>query len=119
MVLLAAFLGNFYNAQKNAMRSIKDAMSQEIVNELAKKSDSSCDKIAQSTAKKLYEISDAIVGAVENEINSTKEMIDSIISEMEKGRDNVDRRKAVLKECESGIKELSTRLDDFIFELVG
>ena len=54
---------------------------------------------------------------MDTEINETESRICGIISDIEKGKENVAARENLLADCEEQLKTLITRLDDLSFRL--
>ena len=109
---------NIVNGQSNAMKNLKAAVTTEIINSLTEKAEENAELVASGIGKKFAEIADEIVGAVDTEIGETENQIQSIVAEMEKGKENIASREKCIKDCEDKIKEISAQLDGLIFRLV-
>lgn len=117
-VLLVAIVNSWNSSSSGAMKKTKDMVSQKIVEQLTATADENSSQISEAICQKLDEIADSISSAIDNEISQTEEQVNSIMAEMEKGKENIEARKLVLNSCETKIKELSTNLDTFTFELI-
>ena len=101
-----------------AMKQLKTKLSDAFVENIASKSDEGADQIVESICLKLTDITADISTAIDNEIKQTEQQVNSIIEEMQKGEANIESCKQLIASCESKIKELSTDLDAFTFELI-
>ena len=117
-VLLVAIVNSWKSSSSGAMKKTKDMVSQKIVEQLTATADENSTQIADAICQKLDEIADGISSAIDNEISQTEEQVNSIVAEMEKGKENIEARKQVLDSCEIKIKQLSADLDTFTFELI-
>lgn len=117
-VVGAAIYMNWKKGSSNAMKKIKDSVCEEVVNKLSDGAEQRTDELVGQIQKKFTETSQQIVHAVEIELDETNNQIKGIISELEKGKQNIADREEELGQSETKIKELSTRLDALIFKLV-
>lgn len=115
--IIAAILGGGFTG-KAAMKSLKTKLSDEFVNSISKNADANSSQIVGSIGDKFAEISSDISKAIDNDINQAEQQVKGIITEMERGKANVQNRKQLLASCEAKITELSTELDAFTFELI-
>lgn len=114
----AAIYMNWKKGSSNAMKNIKDSICKEIVKKLSDGTEQRTNELVGEIQKKFTETAQQIIRAVEIELDETNNQIQGIIRELEKGKQNVDAKGEELKQSETKIKELSTRLDALIFKLV-
>ena len=116
--IAAAFVLNWQKSQSNAMASLKKQMTEELVSSLSDQADQNAVALCENIGGRFNELADQIVDAMGIEITETERQVEGIIQEMEKGKENIAQREAVIKNCEARIKELSSQLDNLIFQLV-
>lgn len=104
--------------KSEVIKRIKASLLPEMTGKLADSADEQATALAESIGRNLTEVADQVVKSVDVEILSTQEQIEGIIREMEKGRENIEAREAVLKACEEKIKDLNNGLTNFIFQLI-
>lgn len=109
---------NWKKGSSNAMIRIKDSICKEVVKKLSDDTEQRVNGLVGEILKKFGETAQQIVRAVEIELDETNNQIKGIISELEKGKQNVGKKEEELQQNETKIKELSTRLDALIFKLV-
>lgn len=117
-VVGTAIYMNLKKGSSNALKKLKESVCSEVVNKLSDGAEERANEIAGQIQKKFTETSQQIVRAVEIELEETNNQIRGIISELEKGKQNIAAREEELGQSETKIKELSTRLDALIFKLV-
>jgi GTPase SAR1 family protein len=115
--IAAAILGGGFKGAA-AMKELKEKLSKAFVDSISQNADANSSKTANAIAEKLSCLTEEISAAIDNEIEQAKQQVQCIIQEMEEGQANIDARKRVLSTCETRIKELSTKLDAFTFELI-
>lgn len=116
--IAAAFVLNWQKSQSNAMASLKKQMTEELVSSLSDQADQNAVALCENIGGRFNELADQIVDAMGIEITETERQVEGIIQEMEKGKENIAQRETVIKNCEARIKELSSQLDNLIFQLV-
>lgn len=117
-ILLVAIINSWHSSSSTAMKRTKELVSNHIVSQLASTSEETSSDMADSISQRLQDIANGISSAIDNEIAQTEQQVKGIISEMEKGKANIDARKKVLDSCEAKIKAISSDLDAFTFELI-
>lgn len=117
-ILLVAIINSWHSSSSTAMKRTKELVSNHIVSQLASTSEETSSDMADSISQRLQDIANGISSAIDNEIAQTEQQVKGIISEMEKGKANIDARKKVLDSCEAKIKTISSDLDAFTFELI-
>lgn len=115
--IIAAILGGGF-AGGAAMKSLKEKLSDKLVESISNSADANSTKTADTISEELLKLAGDISTAIDNEINQAEQQVEGIIAEMKKGQANIDARKRVLNSCETKIKNLSTELDTFTFELI-
>lgn len=116
--IVGAFLFNWNRGQAKSMEKLKSAITGEVAAQLSDQAEEAAVKLSESVSGRFEAIAQSIVGAMDAEITETERQIEGIIQEMEKGKENIAQREAVIKGCEAKIKELSSGLDELIFQLV-
>lgn len=117
-VLLTAIISSWKSSSSGAMKRTKEMVSEQIVNQLTANAGENSSQMAEAICQKLDEIANSISAAIDVEIGQTKEQVQSIIAEMQRGQASIDARKQVICSCENKITALSTELDAFTFELI-
>ena len=116
--LLATFAGMFfYTAGKhsdNVTKKLKTQVSAEIVKQLSDNAEATAKNIEETIYKKLKEIAQLIASAMDIEIKETENQINSIIADMEKGKEHIAQREAVISGCEKKIGDINIRLTDLV-----
>lgn len=113
--LVKALLG-----QKSGMtKKVKAAVIEETLQQMNASAYDSVEAIVGSVREKVTEIGDIVVSSMDTEISEVQLQVQDIITQMEQGQAEIDKRKALLASCEEQIKLLSTDLDNFIFQLIG
>ncbi len=118
MVILAAVGGNLFSGATNAMRTLKENITEQVANNMKEKTPGQAKEIADGIQQKFQEKADEIVESVSKELEDVEEQLNAVIREKEKGEKEVELRKESLKESEKKIHVLNRRLDDLIFALV-
>lgn len=117
-VIAGAVIFNLKKGESNAMKKIKGAVTSEMSSQLLSQAEKITSDLSSGVIGNFTELAEQIVHAVDAEINETKNQIDGIISEMEKGKENIARRQKEIDNCETKIKQISAQLDSLIFQLV-
>ena len=115
--LIAAIVGGGFRGDA-AMKKLKKDLGDEFSRNISSKAQESSDQVVDAISVKLVDISKDISSAIDNEINQAEQQVNGIIEEMKKGQANIDARKQIIAACETKIKEISTNLDAFTFELI-
>lgn len=118
MVMAAAIGGNLISGSSNALRTLKEHVTEQAVNAMKEKGPEQAKEIADGIRQKFQEKADEIVESVSKELADVEEQLNAVIREKEKGEKEVELRKESLKESEKKIHALNRRLDDLIFALV-
>lgn len=118
LTIVGAFLMNWINSETRAVKKLKESIKADVLQQLSGNADESSNDIAENITGKLTTLATQITGALDTEISELNEQVKGIIAEMEKGKDNIALRENVINTCENKIKELSTGLDELIFQLV-
>lgn len=117
-VLVGVIMRSVIKGEDALMKKLKESITTEIVNQLAGSAEDNSNALAEGIGGKFTEIVDQMVGAVDGEIQETENQVESIINEMEKGKENIKMKEEAISNCENRIKEISTKLDNLIFQLV-
>lgn len=75
-------------------------------------------KIVDSSMKQIASIKDMAGDALSKEIEQMENQLDSIIAEMEQGKDNIKLQQEKLDVSEEKIRSLEKKLTEFVFELL-
>ena len=116
--IVGTFLFNVSKGQSNAIKKLKTNVCADIVKQLETTAEKTSAEMSDSITGKFEDIAEQIVSALDTEINEVNNQIQTIIGEMEKGKENIARRETVIDDCETKIKNLSSKLDELIFQLV-
>ncbi len=113
--LIAAGIGVFIldklGIDSGMVKKIKDAVSSEIVKQIDEKSESSVNDIVDEIGSVFYGIAYNISEAMNTEIDETESRLLNIIAEMEKGHENIVRKKYEISECERLIIDMLYKSD--------
>lgn len=119
IVLIAAtVLTGLTSKEEKTIKEIKNKVTNEFVNQISNNAEDDSNAIVDNIAKELAKVSNGISKALNLEIEQVEKEVNDIISEMSKGQENVTARKKVIASCETKIREISTELDAFTFELL-
>lgn len=99
------------------MKKLKTSISCDAVEHISQMALDFPKEISQRIIDELSETAKTISSAMDTEINETESRICNMIEEMQKGKENVEEKKALLSECEDHIKQLITKLDDLSYRL--
>lgn len=99
---------------QKAKKQICDAM----VSRISSQANAQADQLADSIAAKFHEVKSMVSTAVDKEIESAEEQVKTIIKDMTKGRDEINRRKAIIDKCEQKIQSLDIALNELIISLM-
>lgn len=117
-VLISAIIFNFGRGQSNAMKKVKQQISDEIVQQLSVTADKNASKLVASIAAKLESVANQVSEAIDTEIKEAENQVKGIISEMEKGKTHIEAREKIISSCEAKIRRINSDLDLLIMELV-
>lgn len=118
LLALATLIGGTIDHEGKILNQIKQNVTNELVKQLSNNADDNADEIAGTIADGLSKVTNGISKALDQEIEQVEKEIQGIIDEMTKGEENVNGRKKVIASCETKIREISTDLDAFTFELL-
>ena len=118
LLALATLIGGTIHHEGKILNQIKQNVTNELVRQLSNNADDNADEIAGTIADGLSKVTNGISKALDQEIEQVEKEIQGIIDEMTKGEKNVNERKKVIASCETKIREISTDLDAFTFELI-
>ena len=118
LLALATLIGGTIHHEEKILNQIKQNVTNELVKQLSNNADDNADEIAGTIADGLSKVTNGISKALDQEIEQVEKEIQGIIDEMTKGEKNVNERKKVIASCETKIREISTDLDAFTFELL-
>lgn len=102
---------------EKALKQVKDSVANEYCNSIERQEDELVDAAVSTALDALGTIKEAVTGSLSAELTEMQRQMESIIVEMERGKENVRRQRALLDECESRLRETVDGLDTFIFEL--
>lgn len=104
--------------ENRTLKELKQKVAEGLVNQIGSSADADSDSVADNIAVQFSKATGGISKALDMEIDQVAGQVNAIISEMDKGRANIDSRRKVIDSCELKIKALSTDLDAFTFELI-
>ena len=112
--LLAVFFCGAGKSQDVAVNKLKGQICTESIRHINENKLNSAETISDNICSKFNEIALKVTSVIDAEISETQNQMDSIIAEMEKGKENIKRKELALDESERHIKELNLRLDGLI-----
>lgn len=118
LVIGATILASLVTGRSHQMKVVKDKICENVTAQVSAMSGPSSDEMVNTVIGKFQETADQLVAALDAEIQATEDQIQSILSDLQHGKDRVAARERELSDCEAEIKQLSAGLDDLIFELV-
>lgn len=118
LVIGATILASLVTGRSHQMKVVKDKICENVTAQVSAMSGPSSDEMVSTVIGKFQETADQLVAALDAEIQATEDQIQSILSDLQHGKDRVAAREKELSDCEAEIKQLSAGLDDLIFELV-
>ncbi len=118
LVIGATILASLVTGRSHQMKVVKDKICENVTAQVSAMSGPSSDEMVNTVIGKFQETADQLVAALDAEIQATEDQIQSILSDLQRGKDRVAAREKELSDCEAEIKQLSAGLDDLIFELV-
>lgn len=118
LVIGATILASLVTGRSHQMKVVKDKTCENVTAQVSAMSGPSSDEMVNTVIGKFQETADQLVAALDAEIQATEDQIQSILSDLQRGKDRVAARERELSDCEAEIKQLSAGLDDLIFELV-
>lgn len=118
LVIGATILASLVTGRSHQMKLVKDKICENVTEQVSAMSGPSSEEMVNTVIGKFQETADQLVGALDAEIQATEDQIQSILSDLQHGKDRVAAREKELSDCEAEIKQLSAGLDDLIFELV-
>lgn len=117
-VIAIAFFKNVISGESNAIKKLKGQVINDIVSNLSNSSDTQAANLTNTITNKLSEISEQVTKAMDIEINETESQVQSIIDDLEKGKENVAAKEKEINNCEISINDMCKQLDTLIFNLV-
>lgn len=118
LVIGATILASLVTGRSHQMKVVKDKICENVTAQVSAMSGPSSDEMVNTVIGKFQETADQLVAALDAEIQATEDQIQSILSDLQRGKERVAAREKELSDCEAEIKQLSAGLDDLIFELV-
>lgn len=118
LVVGGAIMFNWRKGQSSAMSKAKQAISDEMVNQIGNAAKQNADAMVEGITKKFKEEASKLLATLDQALNDTEKQVQNIIAEMEKGKANVEKRRQALETCEKGIHAISAELDTLIFALM-
>ena len=103
---------------KKIEQEIKEKTSNKFVEEIIKIRQSSSKQIAKDIIVNLEEIQKAIDDGLNQEVNSLKDQVATVLSEKEKGESNVNQKLEELKEVSKTLQDINGNLDDLLVYFV-
>ena len=116
-LLLGSLTVSAVSNESGMMKKLKNSISKDAVEQTTKNAINFPQEFAQNIIDRFTEIAKGISDSMDTEINETESRICGIISDIEKGKENVAAREKLLADCEEQLKTLITRLDDLSFRL--
>ena len=116
--LVALFFYNTGKSQGVALNKLKDQICTETINHLNANKLESAEEIADNLCEKLMELASQFTCVMDVEISETENQINTIIEEMEKGKENVHQRELALDATEKRLNNLNSRLVDLIMRIM-
>ena len=116
-ILLGSLTVSAVSSESGMMKKLKSSISKDAVEQTTKNAMDFPQEFAQNIINRFIEIAKGISDSMDTEINETENRICGIISDIEKGKENVASREKLLADCEERLKTLITRLDDLSFRL--
>lgn len=113
---LAAF--GFFRGRSGIINQLKGKVASGVVQELEKQSEQTVDTIVADVKKKVQEVGTGIGTALEQEIQSVKLQVESIISDLRAGEAEVAKKRKRLEECEGKLIVINQSVDDFIIGMI-
>lgn len=99
------------------LQRVKDEVRVAIVKSLDESKEAQSEAIAGEIKDKLMEIVNATVTVLDGQIKDVKSQVDAILKEMNDGQSKIEARVNSLKVNEKKLQQLSTQLDEIIFDL--
>ena len=117
-VVVGAIVYNIGKGSSKAMKTIKDKVSEQVVDQIAGSAEDRANEITNSIISKFTDLAGQVTSAVDIEITETENQVKLIIEEMERGKENIEAKEVAISKSEEEIKAVSGRLDELIFQLV-
>lgn len=117
-VVVAMFVRNIRSNESNITHKMKEAVVKNTLDALAASREETITAVVDSVARHFQGITGDICKALDAEIAEVNNQIHTAVSELEKGKLQVEAREAQLAACEDQIRKLSTELDELVFRLV-
>lgn len=117
-VIIASITLASFSVKGQIVKKVKAEVAKNVLEQINHSQIDSQDEIIKSIKQKIIAIGDLVVNSMDVEINELDKQVQSIISEMEKGQQQVDERLSILASSEQKLITLNTNLDSFIFDLI-
>lgn len=117
-VVVVACLNSLKKNQKTSAEVAKKQVIEMVTKGLTDTMENSVQSIVNSIATLFQTTAKQFTDAMDAEIEDAENQIKTIIAEMEKGEENVEKELKAIGECEEKINSLSKQLDDMIFQLL-
>ena len=122
VTLIAVIAGTIFLGWKSGsdkvIQKAKKQISDAMVAQICSPANMQADQLSDSITAKLHEVKSMMSTAVDKEIESAEEQVKTIIKDMKKGQDEIDRRKSIIDKCEQKIQSLDIALNELIISLV-
>lgn len=120
-ILIAAVVGMIWkgilDGKSANLRKVKDGVQEAILESITNSKEEQADAIANEVKDKLMEVANATVTVLDDQISNVDSQVKSILKEVKEGQSGIEARQKKLNLCEKQLQELSTSLDEIIFEL--
>ena len=117
-VLIAELIKNFKNADA-ALKDVRKGVSTEMIRQLNAQKEYAVDATVRSSEVKFEQLATTVIQSVEVEIKDAKAQMQSVIDDLEKGRESAAEKKLALEKCEKQLKQIVGETDEFIYSLLG
>ncbi len=118
--LIATLIGLLIwgGGESRSEKKLKTALKEEITKQMESTAEATVAKTVESIIGKYMELVGQITAALDEAIREVDTQVNAIIDEMEKGREYVAQREAVLADCEKKITEITGKLDALEAQLI-
>lgn len=114
-----AALYNLIKGSSNSLKKLKDTIKDSVITNLTESASQQSADMTDEIKAKLEGVAKQIVDSVSKELDDIDKQVQAVISEKQKGEQEVEKRMRELTQCEAKIHELNAKLDKLIFALVG
>ena len=116
-ILLGTLTVSALSSESGMLKKLKSSITADAVEHTTKNAIDFPQEFAQTIIDRFTEIANDISDSMGTEIIETENRIRSIISDIEKGKENVSAKEKLLSEYEEQLKALIIKLDDLSFRL--